>query len=209
DAAPRLCRRRGRRRADGRAAAAHRAAHRHAGPVLVVRRRHAPQRRAVLLGTQGRRGRTQRRHDRHADLRQLRLLGQRAKAAAAGLRGLRPRTRERPADAAPRRARDRVPARARLSGRLLRPAWIRDARSRTSGDAFLIPAGNTGRLTALPDHMTTLGIIGAGHIGSQVARAAVKAGYDVVIANSRGPETLTGLVAELGSKARATTAEEA
>jgi len=57
--------------------------------------------------------------------------------------------------------------------------------------------------------MTTLGIIGAGHIGSQVARAAVKAGYDVVIANSRGPETLTGLVAELGSKARAATAEEA
>jgi predicted dinucleotide-binding enzyme len=57
--------------------------------------------------------------------------------------------------------------------------------------------------------MTTLGIIGAGHIGSQVARAAVKAGYDVVIANSRGPETLTDLVAELGPKARAATAEDA
>lgn len=57
--------------------------------------------------------------------------------------------------------------------------------------------------------MTTLGIIGAGHIGSQVARAAIAAGYDVVIANSRGPETLSDLVAELGSKAKAATAAEA
>ena len=54
--------------------------------------------------------------------------------------------------------------------------------------------------------MTTIGIIGAGHIGSQVARAAIANGYDVVIANSRGPETLAGLVAELGPKARAATA---
>jgi len=57
--------------------------------------------------------------------------------------------------------------------------------------------------------MTTLGIIGAGHIGSQIARAAISAGYDVVIANSRGPETLADLVAELGPKARAATAVEA
>lgn len=57
--------------------------------------------------------------------------------------------------------------------------------------------------------MTTLGIIGAGHIGSQVARAAVANGYDVVIANSRGPETLADLVAELGPRARAATPEEA
>ena len=57
--------------------------------------------------------------------------------------------------------------------------------------------------------MTTLGIIGAGHIGSNVARAAISAGYDVVIANSRGPETLAELVAELGPKARAATAAEA
>ena len=34
-------------------------------------------------------------------------------------------------------------------------------------------------------------------------------GYDVVISNSRGPETLAGLVAELGPKARAATATEA
>jgi predicted dinucleotide-binding enzyme len=57
--------------------------------------------------------------------------------------------------------------------------------------------------------MTTLGIIGAGHIGSQVARLAVASGYSVVISNSRGPETLTGLIAELGPNARAATALEA
>ncbi|AZS39487.1 hypothetical protein CVS54_00796 [Microbacterium oxydans] len=57
--------------------------------------------------------------------------------------------------------------------------------------------------------MTTLGIIGAGHIGSQVARVAIANGYDVVIANSRGPETLADLVAELGPNARAAAAEDA
>lgn len=57
--------------------------------------------------------------------------------------------------------------------------------------------------------MTTLGIIGAGHIGSQIARVAVANGYDVVIANSRGPETLADLIAELGPKAKAATAAEA
>jgi len=57
--------------------------------------------------------------------------------------------------------------------------------------------------------MTTIGIIGAGNIGSQVARAAITAGYDVVISNSRGPETISDLVAELGPKARAGTAEDA
>lgn len=57
--------------------------------------------------------------------------------------------------------------------------------------------------------MTTFGIIGAGHIGSQLARALTQRGYDVVIANSRGPETLAALVAELGPHARAATAAEA
>ncbi|BCT77452.1 NADP oxidoreductase [Sinomonas cyclohexanicum] len=57
--------------------------------------------------------------------------------------------------------------------------------------------------------MTTIGIIGAGHIGSQIARKAVGLGYDVVISNSRGPETLEGLIAELGPRARAATAAEA
>ena len=57
--------------------------------------------------------------------------------------------------------------------------------------------------------MTTIGLIGSGNIGGTVARLAVDAGYDVVLSNSRGPETLTDLVAELGPHARAATAAEA
>jgi predicted dinucleotide-binding enzyme len=57
--------------------------------------------------------------------------------------------------------------------------------------------------------MKTLVLIGAGHIGSQLARLAVKHGYDVVISNSRGPQTLAGLVGELGAHARAATPDEA
>ncbi len=57
--------------------------------------------------------------------------------------------------------------------------------------------------------MQTIGLIGAGHIGSQLARLAVAHGYTVVISNSRGPETLTELVRELGPKARAATVVEA
>lgn len=57
--------------------------------------------------------------------------------------------------------------------------------------------------------MTTLGIIGSGHIGGTVARLAVAAGYDVVVSNSRGPETLRDLVSELGPRARAATAQQA
>lgn len=56
--------------------------------------------------------------------------------------------------------------------------------------------------------MTTIGLIGAGRIGSQIARLAVANGYHVVIANSRGPETLSELVKELGPNARAATAVE-
>jgi predicted dinucleotide-binding enzyme len=55
----------------------------------------------------------------------------------------------------------------------------------------------------------TIGLIGAGHIGSQLARLAVQHGYDVVVSNSRGPETLKDLVQELGPRARAGTAEQA
>ena len=57
--------------------------------------------------------------------------------------------------------------------------------------------------------MKTIGLIGAGHIGSQLARLAVANGYDVVVSNSRGPQTLSALVAELGPKARAATPAEA
>src|SRR4249919_3137578 len=56
---------------------------------------------------------------------------------------------------------------------------------------------------------TTIGFIGAGHIGSQVARLAIAHGHDVVMSNSRGPDTLAALVAELGPRARAATATDA
>jgi 8-hydroxy-5-deazaflavin:NADPH oxidoreductase len=57
--------------------------------------------------------------------------------------------------------------------------------------------------------MTTIGFIGSGHIGTALARATTARGYDVVMSNSRGPETLSGLVGELGPRARAATAAEA
>ncbi|HZX38060.1 MAG TPA: NAD(P)-binding domain-containing protein [Streptomyces sp.] len=57
--------------------------------------------------------------------------------------------------------------------------------------------------------MTTIGIIGAGEVGSQIARAALAHGYEVVIANSRGPATLKRLVAELGPSAHAARAADA
>ena len=57
--------------------------------------------------------------------------------------------------------------------------------------------------------MTTIGFIGSGHIGSSVARAALGKGYRVVMSNSRGPETLAGLVADLGEGASAASAVDA
>jgi predicted dinucleotide-binding enzyme len=57
--------------------------------------------------------------------------------------------------------------------------------------------------------MTTIGFIGSGNIGTSVAKAAIANGYDVVMSNSRDPETLAELVAELGEHARAATAANA
>jgi predicted dinucleotide-binding enzyme len=52
-----------------------------------------------------------------------------------------------------------------------------------------------------------IGVIGVGLIGGTVARLASAAGHEVLIANSRGPETLAALAGEIG--ARAVTAREA
>src|SRR5690606_9848567 len=60
--------------------------------------------------------------------------------------------------------------------------------------AARVAGGNASSRAEVEAGMTTIGIIGAGNIGSNVARAAIRSGYDVVIANSRGPETLTDLV---------------
>ncbi len=55
----------------------------------------------------------------------------------------------------------------------------------------------------------TVGIIGAGNIGGAFAMALGKAGIEAVIANSRGPESLTTLVSNLGSTIRAGSRQEA
>ncbi|MGW4118715.1 NADPH-dependent F420 reductase [Nocardia sp. NPDC004711] len=60
--------------------------------------------------------------------------------------------------------------------------------------------------------MTThsaIGILGAGNIGQAVADKAVRHGHEVLIGNSRGPETLRAVVEQLGPKAHAVTAGEA
>jgi 8-hydroxy-5-deazaflavin:NADPH oxidoreductase len=59
------------------------------------------------------------------------------------------------------------------------------------------------------DGVKTIGLVGAGNIGSQIARAAIASGYQVMISNSRGPDTLADLVSELGPQASAGTSEEA
>ena len=57
--------------------------------------------------------------------------------------------------------------------------------------------------------MTTVGFIGSGRIGGTLARLSVAAGHQVVLSNSRGPDTLAVLAAELGPRARAATTAEA
>jgi predicted dinucleotide-binding enzyme len=57
--------------------------------------------------------------------------------------------------------------------------------------------------------MTTIGILGSGNVGGNLAQAAIAHGYDVVLSNSQGPQTLVGLVTDLGPRARAATPAEA
>jgi predicted dinucleotide-binding enzyme len=57
--------------------------------------------------------------------------------------------------------------------------------------------------------MTTVGFIGSGHIGSTVARLSVAAGHQVIMSNSRGPQTLKELADDLGPLARAATSQQA
>lgn len=57
--------------------------------------------------------------------------------------------------------------------------------------------------------MTTIGLIGSGNIGQAIAKQAIAHGHEVVLSNSRGPETLAELVTELGPQASAATAENA
>lgn len=54
-----------------------------------------------------------------------------------------------------------------------------------------------------------IGIIGAGGIGQAFASQVVKAGYEVIVSNSRGPESLADVVKALGPRSRAGTRQEA
>jgi len=57
--------------------------------------------------------------------------------------------------------------------------------------------------------VTTVGLIGSGRIGGTVARLSVAAGHQALLSNSRGPDTLKDLAADLGPLARAATGREA
>jgi 8-hydroxy-5-deazaflavin:NADPH oxidoreductase len=54
-----------------------------------------------------------------------------------------------------------------------------------------------------------IGIVGAGMIGGTAARLFVRAGHEVAVSNSRGPETLAALVDQIGPGAHAATVEDA
>ena len=57
--------------------------------------------------------------------------------------------------------------------------------------------------------IATVGILGAGGIGQAFAGHMAKAGYDVILSNSRGPESLAEAVSRMGPRARAGTREQA
>ena len=54
-----------------------------------------------------------------------------------------------------------------------------------------------------------VGIIGAGRLGQAMARTALRAGRRVVVANSRGPQSLASVVSALGDGVSAGTVDEA
>jgi 8-hydroxy-5-deazaflavin:NADPH oxidoreductase len=54
-----------------------------------------------------------------------------------------------------------------------------------------------------------VGVIGAGRLGQAMARTVLRAGRQIVLANSRGPESLASLVSTLGDGASAGTVREA
>jgi len=56
--------------------------------------------------------------------------------------------------------------------------------------------------------VTTVGLLGAGRMGETLARLLAGAGHDVRLANSRGPATLAGLVADIGPGAAALAARD-
>jgi predicted dinucleotide-binding enzyme len=65
-----------------------------------------------------------------------------------------------------------------------------------------------GPQTSVTDQ-TTIGILGSGHAGQAFARVARRAGHTVLIANSRGPESLEPVVTALGAGVSAGTVADA
>jgi predicted dinucleotide-binding enzyme len=61
----------------------------------------------------------------------------------------------------------------------------------------------------LKSEANAVGIIGAGRIGQAMAQTALRAGRQVVIANSRGPQSLTSVVEALGEGVVAGTVKDA
>jgi predicted dinucleotide-binding enzyme len=59
------------------------------------------------------------------------------------------------------------------------------------------------------NHSLTIGTIGAGNVAQTIARVALAADHQVILSNSRGPESLTELVSQLGANASAGTVAEA
>jgi len=57
--------------------------------------------------------------------------------------------------------------------------------------------------------MITIGIVGAGHVGQNIAKAAIVNGYDVILSNNQGPDSLVHLVKGLGPHASAATPKQA
>jgi predicted dinucleotide-binding enzyme len=55
----------------------------------------------------------------------------------------------------------------------------------------------------------TIGILGAGGIGQAFASQVANAGYEVILSNSRGPESLADVVSQVGPRAKAGTRQEA
>ncbi len=60
-----------------------------------------------------------------------------------------------------------------------------------------------------PERLPTIGILGAGSLGSAVARTLAQAGVSAIIANSRAPSSLAALVADIGGSISAGTREQA
>jgi 8-hydroxy-5-deazaflavin:NADPH oxidoreductase len=56
--------------------------------------------------------------------------------------------------------------------------------------------------------VTVVGLLGAGRMGETLARLFAGAGHDVRLANSRGPDSLAGLVAGIGPRATAVAARD-